>query len=125
MGRIKHNALIIEMSDFQSPVFDVYAEILTAVKDTMIDSRDTCSFPLELQVSRLMRSPVNGYYFVFVAPDGSKEGWVHSEYGDKFRETLFDRINSKYPESVEILDVQFGGDDEYVQTKWYSPYLDD
>jgi hypothetical protein len=121
MGYIKHNALIIEIHDFHSPLYDVYAEILRACNDVRTEDGKY----LNIAVSPLMKSSVNCEYFVFIAPDGSKEGWKHSEAGDKFRDSLFKRITSKYPESVDILDVRFGGDDGYVETKWYSAYGED
>jgi hypothetical protein len=112
MGYIKHNALIIQIL-YSAPTWDVYTEILRACSEANIE------------VSRILTTTVNVDNFVFVCPDGSKEGRETSDEGDKFRSTLYERVTSKYPESIEIHDVRFGGDDEFFDVKQYSPWSDD
>lgn len=120
MGYIKHNALIIEINDYDSPLFDIYAEILRAVEDCRFEVGSSARFA----VSQIMKSVVNDYKFVFIAPDGSKEGWQTDEEANQFRKTLFERITSKYPKSIEVFDVRFGGDDEYASVETFSPWKD-
>jgi hypothetical protein len=111
MGYIKHNALIIEVS-YGAPVWDVYTEICRFVKDRM--GANLVSPPIE--------SAVNGDVFIFVAPDGSKQGWKTDEDGNKMRAELYDFVTSKYNGSIEVTDLQFGGDDYYYEITHYSQF---
>lgn len=113
MGYIKHNALIIEIC-YGAPVWDVYNCIQRWVMENMGANL----------VSRPIQTAVNCDVFVFVAPDGSKQGWEADENGDKMRAGLYDFVTSKYPKSIEVLDVQFGGDDEYYELRWQNPWYD-
>lgn len=37
-------------------------------------------------VTEILQAPINVWYTFFIAPDGSKEGWVESDIGDRKRE---------------------------------------
>jgi hypothetical protein len=41
-----------------------------------------------MAVSEIVKSNINGYKSFFVAPDGSKEGWLDSDEGDIQRTAL-------------------------------------
>lgn len=65
---------------------------------------------LELPVSEVVESPVNGYQSFLIAPDGSKEGWADSDKGEAAREawTMWARSSRLYLDWVHI---NYGGDD--------------
>ena len=66
-------------------------------------------------VSPIIPSPVNGRRSFFVPPDGSKEGWDESNAGDAAREEfkawLQSRAYDDGSNSLEWVEVSFGGDD--------------
>lgn len=62
---------------------------------------------------------INGYRSIFVAPDGSKEGWDDSAEGDRRRAELIDWLHGQaFSDGSSMLDwveVQYGDDD--METK--------
>lgn len=54
-------------------------------------------------------STTNGYKTLFLAPDGSKEGWDDSEMGDVVRLVFADHVLEAYPDA-DIVQVSYGGD---------------
>jgi hypothetical protein len=50
---------------------------------------------LELLVSEIIVAPINGYASIFIAPDGSKEGWETSNEFDSRRSQFKNWIRDK------------------------------
>lgn len=71
MGVINHNAVIAT-----TMIDDHASEIEDWIDDLPEEHRDSFA---------IVPSPTNGYVTVFLAPDGSKEGWGASDSGDKLR----------------------------------------
>lgn len=71
------------------------------------------------QVSNVVESVVNGYRSFFIAPDGSKEGWKDSDYGDMRRDEFVAWLDEQRYEdgstSLGWVEVQF--DDDELDTK--------
>lgn len=72
-------------------------------------------------VSPLIGSVVNTYFSFFIAPDGSKEGWVTSDMGDRWRTAFTEWCDEqRYDDNSSSLTwalVQFGdenGDDKIL-----------
>ena len=67
-------------------------------------------------VSTIITSPVNGYYSIFIAPDGSKEGWEESDNGDVNRDNFINWINEQAYEEDNSNSLSYAelfyGDDE-------------
>lgn len=61
------------------------------------------------QVSDIVKSPINGFFSFFVAPDGSKESWIDSEFGDYKRFQLKEYMRESCP-MVDWFEVSYGGD---------------
>ena len=68
---------------------------------------------------------VNGYRTMMVIPDGSKEGWDESEYGDTrrqaFRDWLDTYIHGDGSSPFEWVEIAYGHDDhsaEVVDSHW-------
>lgn len=62
------------------------------------------------RVTEIIETKLNGYFTFFVAPDGSKEGWEHSEHGDRLRNQFMDfcKESRLY---LDAVDVRYGGDE--------------
>lgn len=97
MGYIKHHAIVATGWDTKR-IMPSYGLALSIFGDS---------------VSELVQSPVNGYVSFFIAPDGSKEGWVDSDNGDKNRET-FMRMAKELEDYVDIVEIFYGGDESDV-----------
>lgn len=63
-------------------------------------------------VSLVAASQMNGYGSFFVAPDGSKEGWVDSDLGDQKRNEFLDWLSAEDQSELfaDCVEVQYGGD---------------
>jgi hypothetical protein len=67
---------------------------------------------LDMCVSDISSSPVNGYSSFCVFPDGSKEGWTDSHEGDARRDLLVEWMKSRFDEGyLDWAEVQYGDDD--------------
>lgn len=93
MGWIKYNAIIVTTWD---------TERMEKVRVAAL------GFFREQQVSPVMESPTNGYATVFIAPDGSKEGWDASNDGNKAREDFFEWMRKEPDLYVDAVDVGYG-----------------
>lgn len=70
---------------------------------------------LEMSLSEIKTSPVNGYISFCVFTDGSKEGWPDSDKGDEQRKAFIEYLRSEFIEDnssyLEWVEVWYGGDD--------------
>jgi hypothetical protein len=108
MGYIKHNAIIV-----------------TSWEPVAVEQARAKSEELGMVVSAVVKSRVNDYGSILVAPDGSKEGWEDSAAGDAQRAALRAWLNSQRYEdgssSIEWCEVSYGSDDagaEIVNHGW-------
>jgi hypothetical protein len=101
MGYIKHNAIIVTSFDL-----DQIKQCHKNAIDIFFDDHLKAA-PL---VSDILEGVINNQYSIFIAPDGSKEGWPESDEHDLKRESFIDWIkkNDMY---VDYIEVRFGGDD--------------
>jgi hypothetical protein len=79
MGHIKHHGIAVT-----SGIDELIEEAHTKAKSIFKE-----------RASEILNSETNGYKSFFIAPDGSKEGWVASLTGNKQRDTFVKWINSK------------------------------
>ena len=99
MGYMRHHAIVITTWDRESAEnVAAYAKELGCTQSEMVES------------------PVNGYFTLLIAPDGSKEGWNHSELGDTQRAELIQWLDAqRYSDGSSPFDwveVQYGDDDD-------------
>lgn len=66
------------------------------------------------RTSTIIKSDVNGYQSFFIAPDGSKEGWVASNLGDVQRKIFRNWLNEQAYEdgsnSLSFCEFFYGDD---------------
>ena len=93
MGYIKHNAIIITLYDG-----DKYNQVIEEAKSVFGEE----------MVSDSVTSIMNGFKSFFIGPDGSKEGWDHSDDGDENRAKFIEWCKGK---SVDYVEVSYGGDE--------------
>jgi hypothetical protein len=113
MGYIKHNAAIIT-STRESDIELAHAK----AKELYTEGE------MAQLVGEIIPGLVNGQYSFFIAPDGSKEGWDHSDTHDAVRNKYLDWLFQERVERIRVdyVDVRFGGDDEggdYVSRSWH------
>jgi len=95
MGYIRHDAIVV-----------------TGTLKAHITKARRRAEELGLQVSKLVLSPLNGYWSFLIAPDGSKEGWSESDDGDRMRREWIGEMT--IPSNRHLVDwahINFGGDD--------------
>lgn len=116
MGTISHDALIVTAHDQYMEKAHAAA---VAIAQEMTDD-ETHPHPAEWTrlISPVMTGVMNGYQFFFVAPDGSKEWWDHSDRGDELRRRIEEEITD-----ATIVKVKWGelGDGIEVVSKWGRP----
>lgn len=93
MGYIRHEAIVVT-------AFDI--EHLERARSLAIEAG--------LPVSERVPSPVNSYQSFFVAPDGSKEGWVDSDRYEVARASFIKAMRSDEQLYCDWVLVSFGGD---------------
>ena len=95
MGYIRHDAIIV-----------------TAWDKKYLEPARGKAVELEMAVSEIISSPINGYESFFIAPDGSKEGWAESSKGDEQRSAwiAWAKASNLYFDWVA---VNYGGDDAH------------
>lgn len=92
MGYIRHKAIVFTSSDLNDLCeLEILAGQLVSVPATEI-----------------VFTPVNCYYSFMVGPDGSKEGWKHSNRAEKDRAKLIEEAERR---GVDFALVRFGGDE--------------
>lgn len=78
MGTFQHHAIIVTTFDY----------------GLSLDAKNQ-AVQLELGVTDIHKSSVNGVHTFVIMPDGSKEGWSGSEDGDKARQSFIEWVLSK------------------------------
>lgn len=106
MGYIRHHAIIVTGGDWQKEFEPTYKEAEKLFK----------------QISPIIESPINGYRSFFVAPDGSKEGWVASDKGDADRDKFKEILRKSHLDWVEI---QYGDDERITKIINHSDEYDE
>lgn len=96
MGTISHDALIISTHGDAEAIRE---RILGIAREHWELGSD-----FEALVSPVIGPVVNGYTFIFVAPDGSKEWWGTSDAGDRFRQAVIDSLDSHQ----RVIQVRWG-----------------
>lgn len=86
MGVIAHKALIVTGTD-SSHLRRAYAEAINLFKVNDLGE--------EVKMVSELLTGLNQYKTFIVAPDGSKEGWVTSEYFDKKMDEMIKFLKSK------------------------------
>lgn len=81
MGYMRHHAIIVSSWD-REQIDAMRLEAITLAVEERLASL----------ISPLVQSAVNGYSTFVVAPDGSKEGWGHSDAGDRLRERIVETL---------------------------------
>lgn len=105
MGVIWHEAIIIEGMDLGE-----IRERIVAAAQAMPEIPEWKEDWPGL-VSPVMKAITNYSEFLFIAPDGSKEGWDCSGRGDAFRQAVIDIVNAA---GSCILAVRWGDYDPLV-----------
>ena len=113
MGYIKHNAAIIT-STREGDIKLAHAK----AKELYTEGE------MAQLVGEIIPGLANGQYSFFIAPDGSKEGWDHSDTSDVYRNKYLDWLFQERVERIRVdyVDVRFGGDAEggdYVSRSWH------
>lgn len=80
MGYMRHHAIIVTAWD--NSIQKAHAE---AIRLFHIPPTGPASYDRVAEVTDITPESVNGYRSFFIAPDGSKEGWGHSDTGDTAR----------------------------------------
>ncbi len=84
MGVMNHNAIIATTGSRGDA--DEFLKWFSELDKNLFD------FSL---VVRIPPTPTNAYHTFFFAPDGSKEGWPDSNFGDNFRDMVIEYLESK------------------------------
>jgi hypothetical protein len=107
MGYIRHNAIIATFYE-RGPAEEF---IFFAVS-------------IGATVSEAIESPLNGYVSVFIAPDGSKEGWSDSAVGDVQRAAIIEYLDRRrYDDGsapFDWVEVQYGDYDHVTKVVAHS-----
>lgn len=104
MGYIAHNAIVV-----------------TCWSDETIEAAADYARGLGFEVAGPTADKCNGYRSILLAPDGSKEGWQTSEYGDKRRDAFVAWMKQQTDHYFEWVEVRYGNDDEtatLVRHEW-------
>ena len=100
MGYIKHHAIVVTSWD-SSLIKKAHKKSIEIFND---------------RTSNIVKSHINGYKSFFIAPDGSKEGWEDSDYGDSQRKIFKDWINKQSYEdgsnSLRFCEFFYGDDNK-------------
>jgi hypothetical protein len=108
MGYIKHHTIVVTG---WSP--DKVVDAHQKAKEIFTKNFKNDAFAYtSCVVSEIVKGAINGQSSFFVAPDGSKEGWSTSDYGDISRKEFLDWLHNSdnYCDYIEII---FGGDSGY------------
>ena len=113
MGYMRHHAIIVTSWE-SSHIREAHAEAVRVFSPPPIDG-----FSMHPMVGELVASPVNSYESFVIYPDGSKEGWMPSDEGNKRRAEFLKwmRAGSLYLDWVE---VQYGDDERITKVTNHS-----
>jgi hypothetical protein len=93
-----------------------HAIVVTTYDEATIIEARAKAVEIGCAVSEIVNSPINGYRSFFVAPDGSKLGWVESDRGDAQRDQFVAWIRAEaFGDGSSYLDwaeVKYGDDDD-------------
>lgn len=101
MGYMKHHAIIVTSWDekYLKPAHDKAVDLFYPIAD----------------VTEMTSPAMNGFTSFMVAPDGSKEGWDHSDRGDRARDEfvqwLRDQAYDDGSSAYGWVEVQFDDDE--------------
>jgi hypothetical protein len=117
MGYMSHNAIVV--TSWQDKAIEAaHAEarrLFSVVGDSILpsDADPAC------YVTNITETAVNGYRSFLVAPDGSKEGWSHSDWGEEQREKFIRYlVAGRYEDGsgrCDWVEVQYGNDDHRTE----------
>ena len=105
MGYLAHHAIVVTDWDNQR----ITAAHIAATAHLNKYS-DRCS---ELLLSPIIQSLTNHQQSFFIAPDGSKEGWITSDDMDKIRTEIVEYLSDL---GIDFVCVRFGGDNKELAT---------
>lgn len=113
MGTISHDALIV--SGWESSAVETAHKAAMEVAAAMVEEHDPHHTDWTQLIGPVQSGVMNGYCFFFVAPDGSKEWWGHSDQGDQLREQIIEAVRD-----VQVVKVRWGelGDEVEVVSTW-------
>lgn len=94
MGYIRHHAIIVTSWDDEK-LFMAHAKAKEIFGEL---------------VSEKIEGQINGFTSSFVAPDGSKEGWQHSDEGDENRKKFIAFLDDETFGSVRFVELYYGDD---------------
>lgn len=83
-----------------------HAIIITSFDEKRIKEAREEAINIGCTVSEIVKSKINRYCSFFVAPDGSKEGWDHSDEGNSQREKLINYV--KRDGIFDWVEIQYG-----------------
>lgn len=104
MGYIRHNAIIVTDWDINR------VKIAHTKAREIFETLRSKEFEVSANiVSEIVRGITNGQASFFIAPDGSKEGWPHSDNADKARGEFLDWLKESH-QYCDYVEIRFGGD---------------
>ena len=106
---VRHSVIVVgpqrDLHVFKFGIEDVWGNVLRLAE------KHTCT----TLVSPVMPSLINREGAFFIAPDGSKEGWSHSDVGDEFRDAVIhylEKLREKDRSTCfKWVEVQFADDE--------------
>lgn len=112
MGYLRHHAIVVTAS--YSAHGQHWIEIAHAKASEIFGREDTLGHLAGI-VSEPTPSAVNDVRSLFVAPDGSKEGWDTSDHGDSARVEFVEWLRAQAYEDgsspLDWVEVQYGDDE--------------
>lgn len=112
MGYIRHHAVVVTSWDD-----DLLDEARNKAVELFSQARASAFVEaggMERLVSPIVEGVMNGFRSFFVAPDGSKEFWEHSNLAERARTAFVEWLaTQRYPDgssSLHWVEVQFGDD---------------
>lgn len=105
MPRYQHHAIIVTSFN-EEKIKKIYKKTLRLFENKL--------------VSNLVEGVSNTYFSFFIAPDGSKEGWLESQIYDEKRKKLIKYIDSfKYSDgsnAIQYVEVSFGDAGSFISS---------
>ena len=113
MGYIKHNVIVITSWD-KKILEKARGRARKLFKKVFKQEDEEFRQDGSKLVSPIIKGIANGYFSFFIAPDGSKEGWSPSQFGDEAREKFMKYVYSLDYEDgsnpLDFVEIEFGGD---------------